>query len=290
MPQYTMKQPPTEPTPLGAPVDALLAALYKERILCWLDSGTLLGVCRDGRPPAWDKDIDLACWKEDLPRAREVINDFASRWGYNVLEKHLGGEPYAVLLRPGFILTPRPDGMLVRRKELPMAIHLFTRSQGVAESLQPHNLLSQNAEYARYKLAPKDKRREILGRPGSNKPGMRDRIRYRLILILTSSGGSLVFQAIIKQLEKRSANKGILRHPSERLALSWLFEYFVWKVPVRFFDRFQVPPGYPEFVKIPADYEDYLRLRYADWRKPVQQWNYTLDDGLLDEKPDNTVN
>lgn len=41
----------------------------------WLDSGTLLGLVRDQRILAWDKDIDLGMWDQDLKTFKSIIKN-----------------------------------------------------------------------------------------------------------------------------------------------------------------------------------------------------------------------
>ena len=50
-------------------VTPLCAQFKQDGINAWLDSGTLLGICRDLHPPSWDKDFDLAIWDFDFDKA-----------------------------------------------------------------------------------------------------------------------------------------------------------------------------------------------------------------------------
>ncbi len=58
-----------------------------------------------------------------------------------------------------------------------------------------------------------------------------------------------------------------------------------WVVPARFFSAFQVMDVGGRRVPIPGEVDDYLALRYGDWRTPRSEWNYCEDDGALRALP-----
>jgi phosphorylcholine metabolism protein LicD len=47
-----------------AQLDWVLGIARAAGIPLWLEAGTLLGIAREGRPLAHDKDLDLALWAE----------------------------------------------------------------------------------------------------------------------------------------------------------------------------------------------------------------------------------
>jgi hypothetical protein len=59
----------------------------------WADSGTLLGLVRDGRLPASDPDIDLGIWSDDEPALREALRAFMEA-GYRVRTEKYRNLPF----------------------------------------------------------------------------------------------------------------------------------------------------------------------------------------------------
>ena len=130
-------------------VTPLCAQLKQDGVNAWLDSGTLLGICRDLHPPSWDKDFDLAIWDFDFDKALSSLqylkqNNPAFLY-YTIQVKYLNGKPYAILIiQPGSI----PQTF----KHLPIAIHIFSKSGNYAVSPQPHSLLALRGAYSRDQL------------------------------------------------------------------------------------------------------------------------------------------
>lgn len=73
--------------------------LEKHDVPYWLDSGTLLGVVRDGDVMDHDKDIDLSVWEEDVDKLRSLGTEF-KKAGYRIQEGVFEGKPYNLLLYP----------------------------------------------------------------------------------------------------------------------------------------------------------------------------------------------
>ncbi len=65
----------------------------------WLDSGTLLGIVRDGRLLPGDPDIDLSIWEDELPTLLGLAGKFESG-GYRCRVEALGGVVFNLTLIP----------------------------------------------------------------------------------------------------------------------------------------------------------------------------------------------
>jgi hypothetical protein len=65
----------------------------------WLESGTLLGVVREGKVLPWDHDIDIGVWAEDFPKLRGLRRTFR-RAGYRLWPTK-SCPPYQMELRGG---------------------------------------------------------------------------------------------------------------------------------------------------------------------------------------------
>jgi hypothetical protein len=65
----------------------------------WADSGTLLGLVRDGRIPPSDPDIDLGVWSEDEPALREALRAFTDA-GYRIRTERYRSLPFNLTCVP----------------------------------------------------------------------------------------------------------------------------------------------------------------------------------------------
>ena len=295
-------------------VTPLCAQLQQDGVNAWLDSGTLLGICRDLHPPSWDKDFDLGIWDFDIDKALASLqylklNNPAFLY-YTIQVKYLKGKPYAILIiQPGSI--PKTF------KHLPIAIHIFSKSENYAVSPQPHSLLALRGAYSRDQLLENI---PLLRRtPDSNllrwySPRIILAFQPRLFKYLIAL--SLVrfsrfsryfvksFRKIVRKYRLTSEDRAYienddigyinkkqsriahhLRHFSESVLGAWLHEMFVWKIPLQYFESLssisQLSPSLPETVLMPSLFDEYLTSRYGDWKVPATDWVYVLQDGCI---------
>jgi hypothetical protein len=66
-------------------LDFFVKSLEKNKVNYLIDSGTLLGIIRDGKLMKWDTDIDITSFEGEEERIKKVITD-AKKEGYNVGE------------------------------------------------------------------------------------------------------------------------------------------------------------------------------------------------------------
>jgi len=77
-----------------------LVAIFEEHNTCyWLDSGTLLGIVREGQLLAWDGDIDIGIWWKPFNQLHPLLRAF-SDVGYSVNCRRYRGKPYVYQLQP----------------------------------------------------------------------------------------------------------------------------------------------------------------------------------------------
>jgi hypothetical protein len=62
-----------------------------------------------------------------------------------------------------------------------------------------------------------------------------------------------------------------------------------WTVPTYFFSELMALEVEGTAVMCPRRYDEYLTLRYGDWRSPRKGWNYCRDDGAMDPRPPEEV-
>lgn len=270
------------PRALHIPLEAQLGPLIAELcvtldaggVRCWLDSGSLLGVVRDGALPAWDKDVDIGVWREDVDVVRRTLAQVAQRHAGELEEKHLGGQPYA------WVLTP---GVADSENRLPLAVHVFDRVGEMAVSEQPHFLLAHRAAYARWRL--RLRKREL----GGGWRGMvQARLEERRLALLDLLHRGRLRKPIRELLRITTSERGGVApvHAAEKRWAGWLHQRFQWVVPRRYFEELEALPVGGGRVWLPAAAEAYLALRYGEtWRRPRKNWVYVIHDGTLVPRP-----
>ncbi len=93
-------RPKEEKLVFSEPVRLLLDMLNKRGIVYWLDSGTLLGVMRDGQLIASDVDIDISTWSREEEDVMALL-DILKGPGLSVWTRAYRGSVFQALLRPG---------------------------------------------------------------------------------------------------------------------------------------------------------------------------------------------
>jgi hypothetical protein len=69
--------------------------LDARRIPYWLNSGTLLGIVRDGGLLAWDRDVDISVWESDRDAVLKLVSEFDPEH-YRVETWRFGGAIYKI--------------------------------------------------------------------------------------------------------------------------------------------------------------------------------------------------
>lgn len=82
----------------------------------WLDSGTLLGICRGGALIEGDNDIDLSVWEEDEPALRALLPEIRAA-GYRILPTSYQGVTYKFKCYPRAEGHTRTLDFLIYRKD-----------------------------------------------------------------------------------------------------------------------------------------------------------------------------
>ena len=252
-----------DPAALGAQCDQLLSELDAAGVKCWLDSGSLLGLVRYGRLNDWEKDIDLGIWIDDIDKAREVCRGISERFSLWYREKWIGGIPYALLLS---------SHAGQRQKVLPISIHTFYRSGDIAWLPQPYSLVGFRAKYPRYVYRKVNgPRKAPLVR--KIKFAMRHPI-YSLCLVTEKAGWTRNIGQNLKRIENAQSFK-------DRLLMRLFVKVFQWRIPSSYFDELHEVANDLPHVLMPRRVDEYLRERYGDWRVPVKNWFYVVDDGCI---------
>jgi len=96
------------------------ASLEQQGIMFWIDSGTLLGIIREGALLDNDNDLDLGVWADDEDKLLSVANYFKEK-GYNIFIRSYLGEKFK------FRFVPNKNNM-----KLEIDINLFRRKSSYA--------------------------------------------------------------------------------------------------------------------------------------------------------------
>lgn len=258
---------------LGPLAASVVAALDTRATPYWVDSGSLLGLVRDGAVPPWDKDIDLGIWSTGVGAARDALRSVARQvCGSSLTERRIAGRTYAFILRPS---------ARQKRDVRPVSVHVFDLRGSAATSPQPHLMIANRARFARSDLGldPTSSRRVRLRRLLA---GAVTKPRQTICVLTAAIHLHRPIAFLINRRPPGRTGGPAVTHPCERTLTSVFFARFYWSIPAHHFTSLTAieigGTSYPS----PSEPEAYLARRYGpDWRTPRRDWFYVLDDGCL---------
>ena len=223
----------------------------------WVDYGTLLGLMREGDllkkgRKAPDNDIDISMWSRYEPYLRNVL-PLVREAGYVIRRYSYNGFVYKYFLIPKIITTQWSH-------DLPPA---------------PFIDLSLYRKHGDHAWCPECY---------PTNPARLGYLRY-LHPLLRDSLYKVLWGWSIPQI--RFMNTWITVDVS-----AWPWRAFAYDVgtswiPRFYFDNITRARGFD--VLLPRDWESYLEFRYGDWKTPVEEWRYWIDDGGFQRKPPNEI-
>ena len=237
----------------------------------WLDSGSLLGLVRSGGVIAWDSDLDIGVRGSD--------RDAVARWmdegcpaSIRVKARRYRGRCYGYTLFDRFAKGTLPINLHFYEIESPWAWSPQLVNWPLLTELDREDrVINASATYrwlARLRKAGKQR-----SKGGPLRRAWRAGVCYPLW------GVAVLFRDRFDRAEWPKV-----------WPYSALYEAYTWVIPSRFFEaieRMEREDGLR--VPVPADREEYLAHRYGDWRTPVRDWAYWLDDGCIRPAPPETV-
>ena len=227
----------------------LIALLNKYEIPYWVDSGTLLGIMRDGKILEHDKDIDICLWTRDEPKLIKALDEFRDL-GYIVASDSYKGTSYKYSLYPKRSLVDR----IARKRPslLQVQINLFNEDQ-------THAWCYASRVLGKYYVH------------GSSSSSRQFSLTTREKLL------SLAKKVLLKIKYYNYRFFGNV----EATTFPWAYVYQpgTWWIPKSYFlDTI--------FVKehkcyVPKEWDKYLSLRYGNWQEPTESWYCWRDDKSL---------
>ena len=228
----------------------------------WLDSGSLLGIVRDGGEIEWDSDVDLGIWAEDVPEVQAILSGSRVR-GFRVSMRRYRGRIY------GFTIEDR-----VGAGFRPIHIHVYFRHGEFAWSPQtltykPTGRVGDDEPFARWPRV-RTMMQHVKDEARARRRGTLARRLVRWGLYWPVWGALVV-----------TRNRLDRRYWAAIWPYSTVHAVNTWVVPVEHFLTLETLDVEGLCLPVPSDVESYLELRYGDWRTPVSDWCYWLDDGCL---------
>jgi hypothetical protein len=229
----------------------------------WLDSGSLLGLIRDKKFMDWDSDIDLGIWESDLPKMDEALKKF-NNLGFYTNKGSYNKNKY--------IFTVKDNGGCGFK---PLHIHVFFKSGEFAFSPQTVYYKDSDFDPSAQGFCNAPITRAILmsfkrRAKSRNKGGW-------LAKIIKKCVHYPIWGAFVMVRNSMDRMYWSLRYP-----FSVLHAAYTWTIPAHYFEKLDSIDIDGLQIPVPSKTNEYLRCRYGDWKMPIQNWNYWLDDGCIE--------
>lgn len=215
----------------------------KNGVKFWLDSGTLLGIVREGCFISGDNDIDIGIWKEDEEKF------------------DVGGPLYSELEDNNYDLYFLNDKIVIEKDSIPINASVFFVRDG--EALREKYLL-----HGRNKIG------KILR--------MFWWLCFVRYYGKTFKKPKTAVVKIFHFIIPTSVRK-ILAITTTKIASRYFdCSEIIWSVPIKFFKNFSELEFAGDKFMVPKEVEKYLEFHYgADWRTPKKEWSALRQDGAV---------
>ncbi len=229
-----------------------------------MDSGSLLGVIREGDLLSWDSDVDLGMWMEDAKVFEKHIETFTDTL-ITVKPRYYLGQLYGYTIKPKI----RTVGF----KEI--HIHVFYHSQfGLAWS--PQTIVPYKFVLDEFETSKKD----TMIRNAFSMMNAYSRRKVSCFFLKKWVLGALSYPVVILYgfgKSKLDRYDWATRYPYKASYLAG-----TWLVDSVHYDELEKIAWQGEDLWIPSRAREYLALRYGEsWEKPAENWVYYRDDGCL---------
>lgn len=212
-----------------------------DKIVYWLDIGTLLGAARNGRFIPWDDDIDLGIWYSDINKVTNICKRFGKKNFKLSVNYNLITNEYTVIS--------------LIKENICISINIYKPEGNNATTKWFTHI------HAGYVMA-----------------ALEDPYEEELIKNTVVSRVVVAFSRIVPKQFKRKILT-FLQFLS--INMGWYQETKL-SVPRHYFDDLSNMEFYNMNFKIPANYKDYLILRYGkNWLIPNKNYIHLKDDGAI---------
>jgi hypothetical protein len=228
----------------------------------WLESGALLGLWRSGGEISWDSDVDIGVTQDQVSELEGWLNKLQSQ-SLSVSSRYYRGLCY------GYTIKNLKDP-----EQLPLNIHIYSFDGSIAWSPQIVNW-------------------PFIVEKGLSHRSPRSGLTYRFMTYLQNQS-KLRRQGSLHQKIWRWAacfllwgtlvvirNRMDRHHWASVWPYSEIYDAYTWEIPSHHFRELSTIDFNGLSIPIPSNTESYLQARYGDWRVPVQDWIYWMDDGCL---------
>jgi LicD family len=242
----------------------IIKLLNNLNVTYWLDSGALLGLFRNGSLISWDNDIDIGVWPEGADLLLQK-KQFFKKEGISIAIRKYNKIVYG--------LTLTKDKQV---KSLPIHVHVFFKEKNIAWSPQTVIYKPEQPPYPSWVTEKPSGMRNFLTFCKKEAKGMREgvfsfpRNLIGLLIGYPVWGG---FYTTKKKIDRK--------YWGSLWPYSLFHRIYSWIIPAAFFENLTFIEIDQEQIPIPGQTDEYLKLRYHDWRTAVQNWCYWKDDGCL---------
>lgn len=230
--------------------------LHDLGIVTWIDSGTLLGLYRDGAFIPWDNDIDLSVWDSQFAPQVEKV------------KSQLESADIIVRVAPNRVqVSQSPDYLPIN-----IGRYYHEDNKAIRRFRRPDPKRS-HYEMAFWAVATAGKNlvQGPIGRLISRGEKKHD-----------NRSPSRMYKFLNKGAKKiRNAADAI-----ENALMPWLPDRYEMVVDSEHFEKFRLFVIDDIKLLAPHDVERYLSFKYgSNWDTPVKSWQYWKDDGSVRESP-----
>lgn len=124
----------------------VLALFHQHELNYWLDSGTLLGLMREGELLESDKDLDISVWDTELEKLQKILPSFQQA-GYQIYAAYYQGQVFKYNLTPANLKKMRTVDINIYRKAAEHAwcpMYYFKFSASTKKKTQAKKCFAQN--------------------------------------------------------------------------------------------------------------------------------------------------